>query len=69
MYTQDFLDSPRESPGNTQRAQKEGLEFSEQQYKEILTTVQAKTLIGLSAWDVNSQGFLRHFDLNKIARR
>ena len=28
VYTKDFLDSPRESPwGNTQRAQKEGLEF------------------------------------------
>jgi len=36
VYTQDFLDSPRESPwGKTQRAQKEGLEFSRQQYEEI----------------------------------
>ena len=32
VYTQEFLDSPRESPwGNTQRAQKEGLEFNKNQ--------------------------------------
>ena len=36
VYTKEFLDSPRESPwGNTQRAQKEGLEFSLEQYQEI----------------------------------
>ena len=36
VYTQEFLDSPRESPwGTTQRAQKEGLEFTKDQYKEI----------------------------------
>ena len=36
VYTKEFLDSPRESPwGTTQRAQKEGLEFSANQYKEI----------------------------------
>jgi len=36
VYTQEFLDSPRESLwGKTQRAQKEGLEFSKEQYDEI----------------------------------
>ena len=34
VYTKDFLDSPRESPwGTTQRHQKEGLEFSKEQYE------------------------------------
>ena len=36
VYTQEYLDSPRKSPwGNTQRAQKEGLEFGEIEYREI----------------------------------
>src|SRR3990167_9239922 len=35
-YTKEFLDSPRESPwGKTQRAQKEAIEFSLEQYQEI----------------------------------
>ena len=35
VYTQEFLDSPRESPwGTTQREQKLGLEFSAEQYQE-----------------------------------
>ena len=33
VYTQKYLDGPRESPwGSTQRAQKEGLEFNEENY-------------------------------------
>ena len=36
VYTQDFLDSPRESSwGTTQREQKEGLEFALDDYTEI----------------------------------
>ncbi|MGB9643422.1 MAG: N-acetylneuraminate synthase family protein, partial [Candidatus Ratteibacteria bacterium] len=36
VYTKEFLDSPRESPwGNTQRAQKEALEFGQKEYEEI----------------------------------
>ena len=36
VYTQDFLDSPRESSwGTTQREQKSGLEFNIEQYQEI----------------------------------
>jgi N-acetylneuraminate synthase len=71
VYTKELLDSPRESPfGKTQRKQKEGLEFNFEQYKEI--DLYAKK-IGIewfaSAWDIDSQYFLRKFDLkyNKIA--
>ena len=71
VYTQVFLDSPRESPwGKTQRAQKEGLEFSKQQYEEIACYCAKKGIEWFaSAWDKTSQGFLRQFDckFNKIA--
>jgi len=71
VYTQEFLDSPRESPwGKTQRAQKEGLEFSKQQYEEIAAYCASKGIDWFaSAWDTNSQSFLRQFDckFNKIA--
>ena len=71
VYTQDFLAGPRESPwGKTQRAQKEGLEFSKQQYEEIAAYCASKGIWWFaSAWDTNSQGFLRQFDckFNKIA--
>jgi len=71
VYTQDFLDSPRESPwGNTQRAQKEGLEFSKKEYEEIANYCASKGIEWFaSAWDTNSQVFLRQFDckFNKIA--
>jgi N-acetylneuraminate synthase len=71
VYTLDFLDSPRESPwGSTQRAQKEGLEFSKSQYEEISLYCASKGIEWFaSAWDINSQIFLRQFDckFNKIA--
>ena len=71
VYTQEFLDSPRESPwGNTQRAQKEGLEFTAEKYFEIAEYCSTKGIEWFaSAWDVNSQTFLRQFDCkyNKIA--
>ena len=36
VYNKEFLDSPRESPwGKTQRDQKMGIEFSEDDYREI----------------------------------
>ncbi len=60
-YTKEFLDSPRESPwGNTQRAQKEGLEFNLEQYEEIDEYCKEKGNIGLviSPWDVQSIAFL-----------
>lgn len=71
VYTSDYLSESRESPwGNTQRDQKEGLEFSEDQY--ILIDSYCKDL-GIdwfaSAWDINSQKFLGNFDCkyNKVA--
>ncbi len=70
-YTKEYLDSYRDSPwGKTQRAQKEGLEFSARDYHDI--DVYCKYL-GIpwfaSAWDIESQKFFRQFDLkyNKIA--
>jgi len=71
VYTQDFLDSPRESQwGTTQREQKLGLEFSAEQYQEIENYCKEKNIEWFaSAWDINSQKFLRQFNskFNKIA--
>ena len=71
VYTQEFLDSPRESQwGTTQREQKLGLEFSVEQYQEIEDYCKTKGLEWFaSAWDINSQKFLRQFNskYNKIA--
>jgi N-acetylneuraminate synthase len=71
VYTKEFLDSPRESPwGSTQRDQKFGLEFSLDQYKEIdLYCKNKKIAWSASAWDVDSQTFLKNFELpfNKVA--
>jgi len=71
VYTKEFLDSQRESPwGNTQRDQKKGLEFSLEEFKEIDRYCKEKNIDWFaSAWDLNSQDFLRKFNLkyNKIA--
>ncbi len=71
VYTQEFLDSPRESPwGSTQRAQKEGLEFSAHDYKEIERYCKEKGLEWTaSAWDMDAQVFLQQFNcsFNKVA--
>jgi N-acetylneuraminate synthase len=71
VYTEKFLDSPRESQwGATQREQKLGLEFSAEQYQEIEDYCKSKGLEWFaSAWDINSQKFLRQFNskYNKIA--
>jgi len=71
VYTQEFLDSPRESQwGSTQREQKNGLEFSVEQYQEIEDYCTSKGLEWFaSAWDINSQKFLRQFNskYNKVA--
>jgi N-acetylneuraminate synthase len=71
VYTKAFLDSPRESPwGNTQREQKEGLEFGLEEYKEIDRYCNEKGIEWFaSSWDLESQKFLKQFDLNynKIA--
>ena len=71
VYTQEFLDAPRESPwGATQRAQKEGLEFTAQDYKEIDKNCREKGLQWTaSAWDIDAQIFLQQFNcaFNKVA--
>jgi len=71
VYTQEFLDSPRESQwGTTQREQKLGLEFSADEYQEIENYCKEKGLEWFaSAWDINSQKFLRQFNskYNKVA--
>jgi len=71
VYTQDFLNSHRESHwGTTQREQKAGLEFGEEQYREIDQYCKEKGVAWFaSAWDTNSQQFLRQFDCqyNKVA--
>ena len=71
VYSKDFLDSPRESPwGATQRAQKEGLELKEDDYRQINDYCKEKGIEWFaSAWDVESHKFLQKFDLkyNKVA--
>jgi len=71
VYTQEFLDSPRQSPwGTTQREQKEGLEFDLEEYREIDRYCKDKNIEWLaSTWDVDAQIFLSQFDLkyNKVA--
>ena len=71
VYTKELLDSPRESPwGKTQRAQKEGLEFGAEQYREIALHCETRRIQWFaSAWDIDSQRFLRGFNtkFNKIA--
>ncbi len=71
VYKKEMLNSLRESPwGTTQREQKEGLEFGLDEYKEIDAYCKGKGIEWFaSAWDLESQKFLRQFDLkyNKIA--
>jgi N-acetylneuraminate synthase len=71
VYTKEFLNSYRESPwGETQRVQKEGLEFGEKEYDEIGRYCTEKGIEWFaSAWDIDSQLFLRKYNLrhNKIA--
>ena len=71
VYTKEFLNSKRESQwGDTQRAQKEGLEFSNKQY-ELINDYCIKKKIDwfASAWDCKSQRFLNNFNckFNKVA--
>ena len=71
VYTQEFLNSHRKSPwGETQREQKMGLEFDADDYQEIESYCKKKNIEWFaSAWDVNSQKFLRQFNskYNKVA--
>jgi N-acetylneuraminate synthase len=71
VYSAKTLAEPRESPwGTTQREQKEGLEFSIQDYKEIDRYCKELDIDWFfSAWDLESQRLMRHFGCkyNKIA--
>ena len=71
VYSQETLDGKRESPwGTTQREQKEGLEFSFEEYVEIDEYCKSKKIEWFaSAWDIESQIFLRQFNckFNKVA--
>jgi N-acetylneuraminate synthase len=71
VYTQKFLDSPRESPwGNTQRHQKEGLEFNLDEYREIDKYSKKIELPWFaSSWDILSLHEMESFDppFHKIA--
>lgn len=71
VYSAEVLAQPRQSPwGNTQRAQKEGLEFGAAEY-DAIDAYCRKAGIGwfASAWDLPSQSFLAKYNLklNKIA--
>jgi N-acetylneuraminate synthase len=71
VYTQDFLSQPRSSPwGSTQRDQKLALEFGLEEYKVVYDYCKTNGIhFFASAWDKNSQLFLRQFNFtyNKIA--
>lgn len=71
VYKKEFLDSPRESPwGTTQRDQKNGIELNFDEYKEIDKYCKKLDIFWFaSAWDIDSQLFLRKFNLkfNKVA--
>jgi N-acetylneuraminate synthase len=71
VYTKEFLDGPRESPwGTTQRDQKEGLEFTADDYAEIDRYCKSKKIQWTaSAWDIDAQLFLQKFNctFNKVA--
>ena len=66
VYTKEFLDSPRESPwGVTQRDQKMGIEFTEEDYVHINNYVEGcKSVKGwfASPWDTKSVYFLEKFN-------
>jgi N-acetylneuraminate synthase len=71
VYSKELLDGPRESPwGTTQREQKEGLEFSKNQYEQIDKYCNEKKIQWTaSAWDLDSQDFIASFNVsfNKVA--
>lgn len=71
VYSKEMLDSLRESPwGTTQREQKEGLEFGQEEYEQIDNYCKRKRIEWFaSAWDLESLRFLYQFNLkyNKVA--
>ena len=71
VYSKEELEKPRESPwGTTTREQKMGLEFGKEEFDVIDQYCREKEIEWFaSAWDLESQEFLRQYDLqhNKIA--
>ena len=71
VYSKEVLDSPRDSPwGKTTRDQKLGIEFGQREYDEIDKYCFLHDMEWYaSAWDIDSQKFLRQYNLkhNKIA--
>ena len=71
VYSKEVLDTPRESPwGTTTKEQKLGLEFNKKEYDVIDSYCKEKQIDWYaSAWDKDSQLFLRQYNLkyNKIA--
>ena len=71
VYSKEILDSPRESIwGTTTRDQKLGLEFEKNEYDEIDSYCKKLEIEWFaSSWDIESQLFLRKYNLNhnKIA--
>ena len=71
VYSKEALDALRVSPwGETNRDQKMGLEFNKKEYDEINSYCRDENIEWFaSAWDVDSQKFLKDYDLkyNKIA--
>ncbi len=71
VYSKEILDQPRKSPwGKTQRDQKQGLEFSFEEYRDIDNYCKEKDIDWFaSSWDNKSQIEMRQFKFkfNKIA--
>ena len=71
VYTSEELNKDRESPwGSTNREQKQGLEFDQEEYDEIdLYCKENEIEWFASAWDVKSQKFLQQYNCkyNKVA--
>ena len=63
VYKENFLNSPRKSPwGDTQRDQKEGLEFNLKEYNKIDEICKFNEIDWFaSPWDINSLKFLDNF--------
>jgi N-acetylneuraminate synthase len=71
VYPEEVLNAFRESPwGSTQRAQKEGLEFTLEQYEEIDAYCRERAIAwSASAWDIPSLDFVDEFNppFHKVA--
>ena len=71
VYSQQYLQGKRESPwGNTQRAQKEGLEFNAEEYNTLHSYCRDLDIQWTaSCWDLESFTFLKSYDppFHKVA--